>query len=371
MSDLVDCVVVGAGVVGLAIARELAATGRQVVVVERNGDIGEETSSRNSEVIHAGLYYPTNSLKAALCVAGKSMLYEYCEQRKVPYRRCGKLIVATNESMRGRLAQITEQATRNGVNDLAALSRAEVADFEPEVSAVAGLWSPSTGIVDGHALMLALQGDLEAADGIVATHTAVDAIAIEPKSLRLSIRTADETSELLARTVINSGGLGAAQLAAACSGEDVLPPPRTWLARGCYFNYSGPVPFRSLVYPLPADGGLGIHATLDLAGALRFGPDVEWIDEIDYEVDPDRRALFAEAIRTYWPQVDESALTPGYAGIRPKLSGPGEPAADFRVDVVASGSERQLIHLLGIESPGLTSALAIATEVRSRLTQAS
>lgn len=371
MSDLVDCVVVGAGVVGLAVARELATTGRQVVVVERNGDIGEETSSRNSEVIHAGLYYPTASFKAVLCVAGKSLLYDYCEQRQIPYRRCGKLIVATDESMRGRLDRITEQAAKNGVNDLAVLSRSEVAELEPEVSAVAGLWSPSTGIVDSHALMLALQGDLEAADGIVATHTRVDAIAVEPECLRLTIRTGDETSELLARTVINSGGLGATQLAAACRGENLEPPPPTWLARGCYFNYAGPVPFRSLVYPLPADGGLGIHATLDLAGALRFGPDVEWIDEIDYSVDPGRSAAFAEAIRTYWPQVDESALTPGYAGIRPKLAGPGAPAADFRIDVAASGPARQLVHLYGIESPGLTAALAIAIEVRSRLNQAS
>lgn len=364
MGDQVDCVVIGAGVVGLAVGRALAASGRDVVVLDRNTGIGEETSSRNSEVIHAGLYYPTGSLKARLCVAGKRALYDYCDARQVPHRRCGKLIVATEASQLPRLESLAGQAATNGVDDLEHVDAAELKRREPAIRGVAALWSPSTGIVDSHALMLALQGDIEAAEGIVATQTAVSSIHVADDAIHVSIQSGDDQSELVARTVINSAGLGAIALAAKCTGIDTGGVPAGYLAKGNYFVYGGRSPFRTLVYPLPVDGGLGIHATLDLGGKLRFGPDVEWIDAIDYSVDESRREAFAESIRTYWPDVEADELLPGYAGIRPKLAGPGQPPADFRIDLAESGTSRQLVHLFGIESPGLTAALAIAAEVR-------
>jgi L-2-hydroxyglutarate oxidase LhgO len=370
MSDRVDCAIIGAGVVGLAIGRLLAQTGREVLVIERNPGIGEETSSRNSEVIHAGLYYPTASLKALLCVSGRSMLYDYCERKQIPHRRCGKLIVATGRSQFARLDQIAEQARRNGVEDLVIIDQAKLSSREPEVRGTAALWSPSTGIVDSHALMLALAGDLEAADGVIATQTSVEAIDVAPDSIRLQVRSGDDQSELIAATVINSAGLQAGRLAAQCTGLDDYVSPPIHLAKGNYFTYSGASPFQTLIYPLPVDGGLGIHATLDLGGRLRFGPDVEWIEDIDYRVDPGRSAVFAESIQTYWPGLHAAKLVPGYSGIRPKLSGPGEAVQDFRIDVAAAGQSRQLVHLLGIESPGLTSVLALAKAVGERLNAA-
>jgi len=370
MSERVDCAVIGAGVVGLAIGRLLAQAGRDVLVIERNLAIGEETSSRNSEVIHAGLYYPTASLKARLCVTGKTMLYEYCEQKQIPYRRCGKLIIAEDESQYSRLSQIADQAARNGVDDLDYFDRATLSRREPAVRASAALWSPSTGIVDSHGLMLALAGDLEAANGIIATQTAIEAIHVADDAIHLQIRSDDDQSELLASTVINSAGLDAGRLAAICTGLDHYQSPRIYFAKGNYFSYSGASPFQSLIYPLPMDGGLGIHATLDLGGKLRFGPDVEWIDEIDYAISAGRSALFADSIRSYWPDLDPTKLVPGYSGIRPKLGGPGEPVQDFRIDIAAGSRSLQLIHLLGIESPGLTAALAIAAEVKSRMAAA-
>lgn len=366
MSDNVDCVVIGAGVVGLAVGRALAQSGREVVVLDRNAGIGEETSSRNSEVIHGGLYYPTGSLKATLCVSGKQMLYEYCEARRVPYRRCGKLIVATDTAQLDRLESLAAQASRNGVDDIERLDAAEIERREPAVAGIAGLWSPSTGIIDSHALMLALQGDMEAAGGIVATQTSVRAIDVGDAAVHLTVESGGEQSELIAATVVNSAGLGAVDLAALCTGVDTSGLPPALLAKGNYFIYGGASPFHALVYPLPVDGGLGIHATLDLGGKLRFGPDVQWIDAIDYSVDPTRRDAFAESIRTYWPDIEAGDLVPGYAGIRPKLAGPGAPAADFRIDVAASGA-RQLVHLLGIESPGLTASLAIADVVGQQI----
>jgi L-2-hydroxyglutarate oxidase LhgO len=367
MSDRVDCVIIGAGVVGLATGRALAESGREVIVLDRNGRIGEETSSRNSEVIHAGLYYPTGSLKARLCVAGKSMLYDYCEAKRVPHRRCGKLIVATDDAQVPRLGAIEAQAATNGVGDLERIDSAELERREPEVVGVAALWSPSTGIVDSHALMVALQGDIEAADGIVATKTTVRSLHVADDGVRLAIESDGEAGELVARTVVNSAGLEAVRLAALCTGTGAGKVPQGFLAKGSYFIYAGATPFRTLVYPLPVDGGLGVHATLDLGGKVRFGPDVEWIDAIDYSVDATRRDAFAESIRTYWPAVRAEALVPGYSGIRPKLAGPGQPPADFRIDLAATGSSSQLVHLLGIESPGLTSALALAREVRDRI----
>ena len=370
MSDTVDCVVIGAGVVGLSVGRALARAGREVVVLERNADIGEETSSRNSEVIHAGLYYPTGSLKAKLCVAGKALLYDYCEQRQIAHQRCGKLIVATDPGHRDRLDGIAKQAAVNGVTDLECIDQAELGRREPEVVGVGALWSPSTGIVDSHALMLALQGDLEAADGVVATQTEARGLRVTGTGIEVEIRSGDDESALVARTVINAAGLSAIDIARRCSGADAGAIPAPFFAKGNYFIYSGKSPFRTLVYPLPQDGGLGIHATHDLSGKLRFGPDVEWIDRPDYTVDPERRAAFAESIRRYWPQLNEEDLVPGYAGVRPKLAGPGQHTADFRIDVATADASRQLVHLLGIESPGLTAALAIGEEARDRIDEA-
>lgn len=365
MSDEIDCVIIGAGVIGLAIGRELALAGREVIVVERNAGVGEETSSRNSEVIHAGIYYPTSSLKARLCVSGKSMLYEYCQGRQIPFRRIGKLIVATDDSQLGRLTSLKSRATQNGVTDIEEIDRIELERREPNVRGVAALWSPSTGIIDSHALMLALQADLETAGGIVATHSAIEAIDVGNKKIDLRVASGDDSSELTATTVINAAGLGALSLAKNCTGVDSSAVPRGYLAKGSYFVLDGPSPFKTLVYPLPVAGGLGIHATLDLAGKLRFGPDVEWLDEIDYSVDAKRRDAFAESIQHYWPELNPADLVPGYAGIRPKLSGPGEPPADFCIEPAATSAARQLIHLFGFESPGLTAALAIAEEVKN------
>lgn len=364
MSDKLDCVVIGAGVIGLAVARALAKAGREVVVLERNGAIGEETSSRNSEVIHGGLYYATGSLKARLCVTGKSLLYAYCERKHVPYRRCGKLIVATEDAQLDRLEAIARQAQANGVDDCRQLDRSALAAREPDVRGAGALISPSTGIVDSHALMQALEADLEAADGFVATRSRVDAMAAADGEIHLQVHSDGDRNEVSATTVVNSAGLDAGRLAARCTGLGDYSPPGIYLAKGNYFIYRGNNPFRSLVYPLPVDGGLGIHATFDLGGRLRFGPDVEWIEEVDYTVDAGRRDAFAEAIRTYWPALRARDLAPDYAGIRPKLSGPGQPAADFRIDMPASGRRRQLVNLFGMESPGLTAALAIAVEVR-------
>jgi L-2-hydroxyglutarate oxidase LhgO len=370
MTEQVDCAVIGAGVIGLAVGRALARAGREVLVLEQHQRIGEETSSRNSEVVHAGLYYPVGSLKARLCVEGRHSLYRYCEERQVPVARLGKLIVATDETQLERLDTLARQAAANGVDDIERLDARSLAAREPAVRGTAALWSPSTGIVDTHALMQALEGDLEAADGIVATGTTASALRVEPERVRLLCSSGGEETELAVETVVNAGGLHAGKLAAACKGLDAYVPPAIRYAKGDYFVYRGASPFRTLIYPLPADGGLGIHATLDLAGKLRFGPDVDWIERIDYTVDPAKAELFAAAIRRYWPELGAGELGPGYAGIRPKLSGPGEPAADFRIDLAAGGRARQLVHLFGIESPGLTASLAIAGYVEKLIARA-
>jgi len=363
-----DCVVVGAGVVGLAAARAMAMTGREVIVLEAAHGIGTGASSRNSEVIHAGIYYPAGSLKARLCVEGKQALYRYCAGRGINHRRLGKLIVAVTSEEVGALQQYEAQALANGVGDLQWLSAAEVRELEPEVVAVRALLSPSTGIIDSHEFMLALQGDLEAAGGMVVFDTPVQSIASERSAFRLLCADRDQ-SEIHATTVINAAGLQAPALAAATAG---LPPvclPQAYFAKGHYYGLSGRSPFSRLVYPLAGDGGLGVHVTLDLTGAAKFGPDVRWVDSVDYAFDDSRRAAFIAAIRRYYPALDDSRLQPAYTGIRSKIVGPGERTADF----VIQGSEDHglpgLVNLFGIESPGLTASLAIGECVAGMLSR--
>ncbi|HEX6998932.1 MAG TPA: NAD(P)/FAD-dependent oxidoreductase [Gammaproteobacteria bacterium] len=363
MTDTVDAIVIGAGVVGLAAARELALRGREVVVLEQHARIGEETSARSSEVIHAGIYYPTGSLKAELCLAGARRLYEYCEAKGVPHRRCGKLIVAVHAEQEAALEALREKGLANGVAELRRLSRAELHALEPEVTGAAALWSPATGIVDSHAFMLALQGDLEAHGGAVAVLSRFEEGHLERDRIRLRYSTDGATHEVAARVVVNAAGLHATRVARALHGFPERPIPETLYAKGNYFVYAGKSPFGHLVYPLPEPGGLGIHATLDLAGRLRFGPDVEWVDRLDYSVDPARGARFYAAIRGYWPALPDGSLSPGYAGIRPKTARPGEPASDFAIARAATGSDAVLVELFGIESPGLTASLAIADRV--------
>ncbi len=358
-SDRVDCVVIGAGVIGIAIARELAMAGRDVIVLEAEAAIGMHTSSRNSEVIHAGLYYPPGSLKAALCVAGRDKLYAYCEQRHVPYRRTGKLIVASQASDESRLKDIAETASRNGVDDLQWLSAADIARREPTVMGHAGLWSPSTGIVDSHALMLALRADLEAADGVIACRSGVSAVCAEPGGF--AVEAGDYT--LHCRRLVNATGPWAPLVAGTIDGLAAAHVPEAHYAKAHYFTYAGRSPFTTLVYPLPEDGGLGVHATLDLGGAARFGPDVQWVDGIDYHFDESRKPAFVDAIRRYFPELDPLRLQPGYTGIRPKLAGAGAPPADFLIQTDETHGVPGLVNLYGIESPGLTAALAIAEAV--------
>jgi L-2-hydroxyglutarate oxidase LhgO len=364
VSETIECVVIGAGVVGLAVARALALDGREVVVLERHARIGEETSSRNSEVIHAGMYYATGSLKARLCVAGKAQLYTYCEARSVDHKRCGKVIVAIDESQIGKLGSIQRQARENGVLDLAWLDAEGLSRFEPNVRGVAALWSPSTGIIDTHGLMQAFVADIESAGGVVATSSELLEGRARGDRIELTITSGGTTTIVAAQSVINAAGLSATSAARSLEGRGI---PETRYAKGNYFSYRGPSPFTHLVYPLPVPGGLGIHATLDLAGKLRFGPDVQWIDAVDYTVDPGRAADFHAAIATYWPAVRLEDLQPSYAGVRPKLNGPGEDAADFSILPVRVAKKTRVVHLLGIESPGLTSALAIGDYVAELL----
>jgi L-2-hydroxyglutarate oxidase LhgO len=365
MAESINTIVIGGGVIGLACARAIALQGREVIVLEQHETIGQETSSRNSEVIHAGIYYPTDSLKARLSVAGKSALYAYCSDRGIPHRRLGKLIVATHESDTERLRALETQARANGVSDLRWLDADGLAEAEPAVTGHGALLSPSSGIVDSHALMLALQGDLEAAGGLVALQSNLVGAAVADGLIELSVDSAGAESRIRAEQVVNCAGLHGTRVAQILHGgrRDI---PQTRYARGAYFEYAGQAPFSRLIYPLPEPGGLGIHATVDIAGALRFGPAVEWIDTIDYSVDPGLAPLFAKAIAAWWPGLDATKLSPAYAGIRPKLVGPGAPAADFHI--VRTARERTtLVDLLGIESPGLTSCLTIAEYVRELL----
>lgn len=366
MTDKVGAVVIGAGVVGLACARALARRGIETVVLEAEGAIGTQTSSRSSEVIHAGLYYPPGSLKAKLCVEGNRLLYEFCATRHVAHRRCGKLIVATAAEQEEKLAALESQSRQNGVEDLQPLGAAEARALEPQLSASAALLSPSTGIVDSHGLMLALLGEAEAHGAALALKSPLIAAEARGGGFRLEVGGA-EPMQLECELLINSAGLHAAKVAAAIAGLEARHVPALRLAKGNYYALSGRAPFSRLVYPLPEPGGLGVHLTLDLGGQARFGPDVEWVEAIDYAVDPRRADAFYAEVRKYWPALPDGALQPAYAGIRPKLAGPGEAAADFLVQSAAVHGMAGLVNLFGIESPGLTSCLALAEHVCSEL----
>ncbi|WP_349609288.1 MULTISPECIES: NAD(P)/FAD-dependent oxidoreductase [Cupriavidus] len=366
--EKVDCVVIGAGVVGLAVARALALQGREVIILEAENAFGTITSARNSEVIHAGIYYPAGSLKAQLCVRGKAMLYDYCATHHVAHQRCGKLIVATSEAQVATLEGIRAKAAANGVDDLRLLSQAEAQALEPQLQCHAALLSPSTGIIDSHGLMTALLGDAENAGAMLAVQSPVLGGAVTPEGIRLEVGSEDgSATTLLAQTVVNSAGLTAPELARRLHGMPEAHIPPQYYAKGCYFTLAGRAPFSRLIYPVPEAAGLGVHLTLDMGGQARFGPNVRWINEIEYSVDPADADGFYDEVRRYWPGLADGALQPGYAGIRPKISGPHEVAADFRIDGPAVHGVRGLVHLFGIESPGLTSSLAIAERVCAAL----
>ena len=366
--ERVDCVVIGAGVVGLAVARQLALAGREVIVLEAQNMIGTETSSRNSEVIHAGIYYPKGSLKATSCVQGKQKLYPYCIEHGVPHRRCGKLIVATTDAQKATLEQIRAKAAANGVTDLAWLEPAAVRELEPEVFCTAALLSPSTGIIDSHALMLAYQGEAEDHGAMLAFCARVERGRVTEDGIELEVG-GEQPMSLNARIVVNSAGLHAPDLAARFEGlrRDLLPT--AYYCKGNYFTLAGGRPFSHLVYPVPEHAGLGVHVTLDLGGQVRFGPDVEWVDGINYDVDPRRADVFYAAIRTYWPGLKDGTLEPGYAGMRPKLAPKGSVADDFVIQGPREHGVPGLVNLFGIESPGLTSSLALAEDVERALQQ--
>ena len=366
MTDVADCVVVGAGAVGLAVARELAGRGLAPVVVEAAGATGTGTSSRSSEVIHAGIYYPTGSLKARLCVAGRHALYAYCRARGIAHRRTGKFIVATEPAEIPVLERYLATGTANGVEGLQWFMPEAVARLEPAVRCARALYSPETGIFDSHAFVLALQADVEARGGSVALHSAVERVTRHGDAFEVWLAGADAPSVRTPR-LVNAAGHGAPALARCIEGLDPEAQPVARYARGHYYTLGGPSPFTRLVYPVAGSAGLGIHVTLDLGGQARFGPDVQWIDGLDYAFNEATRATFTAAIRRYYPGLDETRLRPAYTGIRPKITGPGEPAADFRVDGPADHGQAGLVNLFGIESPGLTAALALAGLVADRL----
>ena len=354
-----DVVIVGAGVIGLAVARALARDGRETLILEAADSFGTGVSARNSEVIHSGIYYPPGSLKAQLCISGRERLYEFCTQRGIPHRRCGKIVVATSPAQLDALAGIAANARSNGVLQ-APLDRAALAALEPALSGVAGLHSPDSGILDVHAFLLALLGEAQGYGATLSCRSQVERMRVQGDGIALAINGNEPT--LLARTVINCAGLTAPQVAATLEGFPQHLLPRSYLAKGSYFQLAGAAPFRHLVYPVPESGGLGIHLTLDLAGRARFGPDVEWVEQCDYTVDAQRARGFYAQIRRYWPGLPDGSLTGAYAGIRPKIAGPGEPAADFRIEGPPS-ADLPIVNLFGIESPGLTASLAIAERV--------
>lgn len=367
--EKIDVIVIGAGVVGLAVARALALAGREVMVIEQHPAIGMETSSRNSEVIHAGLYYPAGSLKAMLCVTGRDQLYAYCEERGLAYRRCGKLIVATAQTQLPKLRAIAAQAQANGCGEVRHISAQEACDMEPALSCVAALHSPMTGIIDSHGYMLALQGDAENAGALFAFDSRfVHGEAVDD-GIVLRVQAGDGAQmELQADLVVNCAGLWAPRTARQIAGLDQRDTPPAWFAKGNYYALAGRAPFSRLIYPVPEPGGLGVHLTLDLGGQARFGPDVEWlgedVEDIPYAVDPARAERFYREIRSYWPALEDNALQPAYAGVRPKIVPPDHPAADFRF---TQHGNRHYLGLYGIESPGLTASLAVADYAAQRV----
>lgn len=382
MTERVDCVVIGAGVVGLACARELAQAGRDVLVLEATGQFGTGASSRNSEVIHAGIYYPAGSLKADLCVRGRELLYGYCATNGIDHRRCGKLVVATSPAQIPDLEALARRALANGVEDTRLIDAATARAIEPALSCVAALHVPATGIIDSHALMLSLLGDAERAGALLALRTPVIGGRVLEDGVLLHTG-GDATMTIVAKTVVNAAGLFAPQVANRLEGFPAEHVPRAFYAKGSYFSLQGRSPFSRLIYPVPEPGGLGVHLTLDLQGRARFGPDVEWLDcsssadskheagpELDYRVDPGRALAFHAAIRHYWPGLREGTLAPDYAGIRAKIVGPREAAADFRIDGQRIHGVPGLVNLFGIESPGLTASLAIAQQVVKALRSA-
>ena len=350
MAEKCDCLVIGAGVIGLAVARELALRGHEVIVLERNNSIAEETSSRNSEVIHAGIYYPTGSLKAFMCVSGKKLLYQHCKKYHVPYERIGKLIVATASDQFDILKQYQAQARINGVGELSWLTAEDVRKMEPSVECLAAIHSPTTGILDSHAFMLSLEGELESCGGMIAFNTKVERLRFgSTKKVECTQMTLEP------RILVNCGGLDSPTLSAQVGGQY-----QSYYAKGHYYTLSGSSPFNRLVYPIAEAGGLGVHVTLDIAHQARFGPDVEWVDRIDYGFDESRRESFVKAIRTYYPELDEDRLIPGYTGVRPKLAPEGATNSDFVVNGPSETQHAGYVELLGIESPGLTASLALA-----------
>jgi len=371
MSLQVQAVVIGAGAVGLACARALAREGKEVIILERNNDFGLETSARNSEVIHAGIYYPQGSLKARMCVQGRQLLYAFCESHGVEHSRCGKFIVASSDAQASELETIQTKALANGVDDLQWLSEAMAKQMEPRLQCSAALHSPSTGIINGRAYMLALLGDAERHGASLAFNSRVTRIQSSVAGLQVTVMCDGQEENLLAETLINATGHQAIALANTCEAIATEKIPKAYLAKGNYFSLAGRSPFSRLIYPVPEPGGLGVHLTLDLGMQARFGPDVEWVQTEDYSVNPQRAEVFYAAIRKYWPDLKDGALQPAYAGIRPKTVPQGSPDADFQIQGPQEHGVAGLVNLFGIESPGLTSSLALAERVCERLEIAS
>lgn len=367
--DSIDTLIIGAGALGLACAARLAEPGRSTLIVEQETLVGSHTSSRNSEVIHAGIYYPPGSLKAQMCLEGRERLYAWCEQWQVPHRRLGKLLVAVSDEERGKLDALANNAKASGVDELQPISRAQLIDLEPAVRGAAALFSPNTGIVDSHAFLQSLQACAERQGAELVLQTCVDSLTHDGDGWIASGTSAGEPFSLKAQRVINAAGLFAQRLAQRTDGLAPQRIPQLHMCQGNYFNYNGKSPFSHLVYPMPEanTSGLGVHATLDMGDQLRFGPDTRYLDSIDYRVDETLRETFASAIRRYFPALDSARLVPGYAGIRPKLSGPGEAAEDFMLQMPADHGLPGLVNLFGIESPGLTASLAIAERIAHRL----
>ncbi|XSG82649.1 MAG: NAD(P)/FAD-dependent oxidoreductase [Methyloligella sp. ZOD6] len=370
MAPDVDTIVIGGGVVGLAIGRALAKTGRELLLLERHASIGMEASSRNSEVIHAGLYYPPGSLRAKLCVQGRRMLYDYAKERSIPMQRCGKIIVATSAAEIPNLKMLKVNGARNGVDDLLELTGHEVRAMEPEIHSVAALLSPSSGIIDSHELMVALEGDLAESGGQAVFNTNVDRLERQGELFSIATSENGRSFTVTCRRLVIAAGLESSRLARNLLYPGPYEIPKTYPVKGHYFSFAGTSPFKHLIYPMPSGAWLGVHATLDLAGRLKFGPDNQWVERPDYNFDEQggaRLARFEQAIRLYWPNLPENALYPDYVGIRAKIYPEGAPAADFRIDGPEAHGMPGLVALYGIESPGLTSSMAIAEHVAAML----